>query len=57
MPNVKIYVEEAVYSASAKDLVAALPALRDLLCAEMKVGHSACQFAVMPVLGLPIKRR
>ena len=52
MPNVKIYVEQAVYDQQGAAIVAGLPMLREMLCAELSVDHAACQFAVMPVQGL-----
>lgn len=53
MPNVKIHIEEAVLAPCKPALVAALPALRDLLCRELSVDYAACQLAILPVLGLP----
>jgi hypothetical protein len=53
MPNLKIHIEEAVLAPCKPALVAALPALRALLCRELSVDHSACQLAIVPVLGLP----
>lgn len=53
MPNLKIHVEEATLAPCRDGLVAALPALRDLLCQRLGVAPSACQLAVLPVLGLP----
>lgn len=52
MPNVKIYVEQAVMAEHGAAILAALPDLRAMLCAELAVDHAACQFAVMPVQGL-----
>ncbi|MFT3975205.1 MAG: hypothetical protein QM699_17715 [Amaricoccus sp.] len=53
MPNVKIFVDETQYPALRSDLAALLPGLRDQLCGDFAVDRSACQFAVIPVLGLP----
>lgn len=53
MPNVKIHIEAAALAPCQPVMVAALPALRDLLCAELSVDYSACQLAILPVLGLP----
>lgn len=53
MPNVKIYAEEGLAAERAEALREALPGLRELLCAELKVGPEACQIALMPVAGLP----
>lgn len=53
MPNVKIHIEEAVLAPCRAALVADLPGLRDMLCAELLVDHAACQLAIVSVLGLP----
>ena len=53
MPNVKLFVDEARYPSVRQGLAALLPELRDMLCAALTVDHAACQFAVIPVLGLP----
>lgn len=53
MPNVKIFVDEQIYPRLKPALQAALPGIRDYLCAELEVTHAACQFAVLPVLALP----
>jgi hypothetical protein len=53
MPNVKLYVDEARYPAIRQGLADLLPELRDMLCAALSVELAACQFAVIPVLGLP----
>lgn len=52
MPNVKIYVDEAIFPACRDALIAALGPMRDHLCAEFRVDVPACQFAVLPVVGL-----
>ena len=52
MPNVKLYVEEAILAAHKPALVAALRPLRDLLCAELSVPPAACQVVIVPVAGL-----
>lgn len=52
MPNVKIYVDERHSTAVAPKLTAALPGLRALLCGRLAVEASACQIAVLSVLGL-----
>lgn len=52
MPNVKIYVEAALDQARGRDLTAALPGLRALLCESLQVGPAACQIALMAVRGL-----
>jgi hypothetical protein len=53
MPNVKFFVDEAQYPAVRQSLAALLPELRDMLCQTLLVDVAACQFAVIPVLGLP----
>lgn len=52
MPNVKIFVDEALYPDCRVPLAAALGPIRDLLCREFGVDAPACQFAVMPVLAM-----
>ena len=49
MPNVKIFVDEALYPACRAPLAAMLGPMRDMLCLALKVDVHACQFAVMPV--------
>lgn len=53
MPNVKIYVDEAVYPDCRDRLSGALRPIRDMLCGDLAVDAPACQFAVMPVLAMP----
>ncbi|MDF3854216.1 hypothetical protein [Paracoccus pantotrophus] len=53
MPNVKIYIDETRLAACRAAIEDALPRLRDLLCERLAVEASACQIAVLPVLGLP----
>lgn len=53
MPNVKIYVDEAIYPACREGLPAALGPILDMLCADLVVDRPACQIAVIPVLALP----
>lgn len=53
MPNVKIYVEEALFADKRAALSAALKPIRDLLCAEFRVDIAACQLAVLPVVAMP----
>lgn len=57
MPNVKIYVDEAVYDSVRQGLGAMLPDLRAMLCDRLDVDPAACQFAVLPVLALPDQPR
>ncbi len=53
MPNVKIYVDDPPPPQCRERLVAAFPALRNLLCDALKVGVAACQFAILSVLVMP----
>lgn len=53
MPNVKIFADDRVMADRRDALQAAMPGLRDLLCADLKVGVEACQLALVPVTGLP----
>ena len=53
MPNVKIFVDEALYPGCRDALAAALGPIRDMLCQDLSVDVPACQFAVMPVCAMP----
>ena len=53
MPNVKLFVEETRYPAVQQAIAALLPSLREMLCGMLTVDVAACQFAVIPVMGLP----
>ncbi len=53
MPNVKIFVDQALLDSRREVIAAALPRLRDALCAQLGVTPAACQLAVLPVMGLP----
>lgn len=52
MPNLKMFVGEAVDDASRARLHAELPRIRDLLCKLLLVDISLAQFAIVPVLGI-----
>ncbi len=52
MPNVKIFADKDLLAARRSEIGAALEPLRRLLCNELKVAPSACQIAVLSVLGL-----
>lgn len=52
MPNVKVYVGQALFDARRAAIAAALPGLRARLCETLSVSVPACQIAVVPVLGL-----
>lgn len=49
MPNLKIFVDDSLYSGVREPLAQALGPIRDMLCRELAVDVPACQFAVMPV--------
>lgn len=53
MPNLKIFVDEAVGSEAKARLHAALPSLRELMCRRLEVEFALAQFVLVPVLGLP----
>lgn len=53
MPNLKIYVDEALLPGCRAGLTAAMHPLRDLLCQELNVTVAACQFAILPVIAMP----
>lgn len=53
MPNVKIFVEQALYADRNGALKDALLPIRSLLCDGFKVDIAACQFAVQPVMAMP----
>lgn len=52
MPNMKIYIDETLPKASFLSLKSALAPIREMLCAELKVDESACQFAILKVTAL-----
>lgn len=52
MPNLKLYVDDTQYQAARPGLSALLPVLRNLLCDRFSVDPSACQMAVIPVMGV-----
>ncbi|MGB8814641.1 MAG: hypothetical protein WCC57_15800 [Paracoccaceae bacterium] len=53
MPNVKIYVEEALFADKRAALTAAMKPIRDLLCADFQVDIPACQLAMLSVVAMP----
>ena len=53
MPNLKIFVDEALFPACRAELAGVLLPLRDLLCRELGVPVGACQFSVLSVMSLP----
>lgn len=52
MPNVKIYVDEAVYKSHTAALTDALLPLRDIVSEHLEAPHSACQLALISIVGL-----
>lgn len=52
MPNLKIYVDQTVWTERQEALVDALAPLRAMLCERLDVEISACQLALLPVHGL-----
>lgn len=52
MPNVKIFVNQTVFETRRTEIDSMLSKLRDSLCVELSVPVSACQLAVIPVLGM-----
>jgi hypothetical protein len=53
VPNVKIYVDDALYPDCRERLSNALGPIRDMLCRDLRVDAPACQFAVIPVCAMP----
>ncbi len=53
MPNVKIYVDDALYPECRDRLANALGPIRDMLCRDLVVDVPACQFAVIAVCAMP----
>lgn len=52
MPNLKIYVSDALWHEKSADLIASLEPVRGLLCDGFRVDPEACQIAILPVRGL-----
>lgn len=52
MPNVKIYVAEDIFAEHRTALTRALEPLRDIVSTHLEAPYSACQFALIPVVGL-----
>lgn len=53
MPNMKLFVDNDLMSRREAEIAAMLVPLRDLACRELAVPASACQLAVIGVVGLP----
>lgn len=52
MPNMKIYVDRAVWADELEPLVSSMPFVRETLCELLGVDQSACQLAMLPVWGV-----
>lgn len=52
MPNVKIFVDEDLLAVQKTGLSQVLTRLRDIVSKHLEVHHSACQFALLPVVAL-----
>jgi hypothetical protein len=52
VPNLKIYVEEAIWREKTKVLAEMLTRIPGVLCEGLTVNRSACQVALIPVCGL-----
>ena len=52
MPNIKIYVNESVLTVLKPELIAALEPLREMIIGHLDVPKSACQVAIVSILGL-----
>lgn len=52
MPNMKLFVDQELLSARHAEISAQLGPLRDLACHLLSVPASACQLAVIGVIGL-----
>lgn len=53
MPNLKIFVDETLYTECKAALATALGPIRDMLCHDLRVDVPACQFAVVAVGAMP----
>lgn len=53
MPNLKVYVDDAIFDGVRLRLSEALGPIRALLCDAFRVAPPACQLAVIRVLGMP----
>ena len=53
MPNLKIYVNEALFPFCRHQLASALEPIRAQLCTDLDVPPGAFQFAVLPVMAMP----
>lgn len=53
MPNIKIFVDDTQLDAISERLTAGLPGLREMICRDLEVSRSACQFAIIGVKGMP----
>lgn len=52
MPNTKFYIDSRCGAAVRDSVARLLPEIRTMLCQQLEVPRSACQFAVIEVAGL-----
>jgi hypothetical protein len=52
LPNIKIYVNESVLTVRKPELIAALEPLREMIIGHLDVPKSACQLAIVSIVGL-----
>lgn len=52
MPLLSIAMDQALWQAEQEQLMAALPAIREMLCEKLAVGQAASHITVTPVFGL-----
>ncbi|WFU12868.1 hypothetical protein QA646_28685 (plasmid) [Rhizobium sp. CB3090] len=52
MPNLKIFLDDSLPDECRSALREALSPIRDMLCRQLKVDRSACQFAILPVIAI-----
>lgn len=52
MPNIKIYIDEDIFADHKYAVTRTLEPLRDSVVRHLAAPHSACQIALVPVVGL-----
>ena len=52
MPNMKVFIDDALPEGCRVSLQSALLPIREMLCRELNVDKSACQFAILPVIAM-----
>ena len=53
MPNLKVFIDETIFSDCRNALAGELGSIRSMLCRELGVEAAACQFAVLAVMAMP----